>query len=386
MLTTDSAIEQITKDFEDVALGQRNEGLGLYTTVTQTFGTLAGLYDALRQTGLPAAVTDSFSIETISAISTAGTALQRLFFEDGQRVVLTIDGQSSPLRPLVEFVREDLLHELTKYVRGCLETVTNFGREPATPISPGWDAEIGDFIVRWLAEVCSRNAYRNPESLEGLLPRADPKPMSASMIAAVDHWIAETEELRGLLRSQLAVAATEEAAEQAQTKIRESTQRVQQATGDAGANALGLHYNRLGDTERRSAQLWSVTAVVAIVVAVVLAVTTLGRWVSEAGWATQLVHLAITLPVIAGGVYASRVGSRHRAQAWKANELAAQLKTLAAFADALDDGAQLRLREQFGAKVFVGVFDSPHDASDAESTAIVEQVVGGLANSLNLKQ
>ncbi|MGV9482663.1 hypothetical protein, partial [Gordonia aichiensis] len=186
----------------------------------------------------------------------------------------------------------------------------------------------------------------------------------------------------------LAVAATEEAAEQAKTKIRESTQRVQQATGNAGANTLGLHYHQLGQTERRSAQLWSATAVAAIMVAVALAVTTLGKWVSEAGWATQLVHLSITLPVIAGGVYASRVGSRHRAQAWTANELAAQLMTLAAFADALDSDAQLRLREQFGAKVFVGVIDSRHhdDASDVESTAIVEQVVGGVASSLNLKQ
>lgn len=105
---------------------------------------------------------------------------------------------------------------------------------------------------------------------------------------------------------------------------------------------------------------------------------TLGRWVDPgSGWATQLVHLALTLPVAAGAAYASKISSRHRAQAWWADTTAAQLHTFTAFSTPLSEDARWRLREQFGVRIFtLAAFNTQERGDDSAAlTAAVSDAL-----------
>lgn len=129
----------------------------------------------------------------------------------------------------------------------------------------------------------------------------------------------------------------------------ESAKEAGKAAGTAGEDTLAAYFGALAKRERVRATKWTWISAVAVVMTIAAAWCLL-----NAGdpWSTQLAHLAIVVPVLAAGVYASKVAGDHRNHAWLAELRSTQLHTFGAFTAPLPDTAQAELRTSFGRSLF----------------------------------
>ncbi|MBJ8343945.1 hypothetical protein [Antrihabitans sp. YC2-6] len=245
--------------------------------------------------------------------------------------------------PFGALIRENDLVALRSMIRSFLDGNTIYEGKPATPM------DFANMVVRWesrayrgvLDELSSKSGVPNleidlPERIKGLMS---------------DRYLSHITEITRIVRKQ--------------------ADDVVVASGQVSAGTLSGAFAENAKYEGQRAIGWSIAVLGSVVIGILIVVKVVGDMNGENGWISELVKLAIALPVFAFATYCARIASKHRETAQHVRLVSVQLQTVNAYCNTLPDEQAMEIRMQLGRRVF----DKPdilssETASDASLSMI----------------
>lgn len=193
----------------------------------------------------------------------------------------------------------------------------------------------------------------------------------------------EAGELRSLIDDQLVRAINAETtfrlavmgrqivakAESAADEARDAATSAAESAGTTAENSLADEFERLRDSEQRSAN-WFRAATIGLFVGTLVSTAAIA-FAAHKDDASQIGQkLALTIPAFLLAAYLGREASQHRKTARWASVLVAQLKSIRAYCIELPEAHRVDLKAAFGRRVFM---DSPDTAAQDSTPADAEQ-------------
>ncbi len=327
------------------------------------------------------------------AVGVVADDLSELLFFDPRTVINGDDSGTDfggEQRLLIEFMKVGKLEELVAFVRS-LEVQRDQAQVDLRKDFNFWASEeLAEFLSTWLLDTSQdlvpnlQVAKGDPWGTETLRHRfIELLPQTASAGAAFRAWTKRFVAIRDHFAAERAIVPALERSNAALDELEQNADLVKSTAGKVGDESLATHFATLSDTEMDRARSWSIIAALGVLVTIVIGASVVGGWFTDdtTGWAEQLVHLALTLPIAAGTAYASTVASRHRQQAWWSATTAAQLHTFDAFSTPLPEADRAQLRAGFGARMFAEPAFNTH--AQKPDSAAVTSAVSDLAAALS---
>lgn len=296
------------------------------------------------------------------------------------------DARLGPRRLLIEFMRSSRLQELVAIVSSLREAADESGLSYDSRVV----TELTEFLSTWLRDTSGDllpdldSPWGEPSTSDRFV---DPVPATSSAHAAFHSWTSEFVQIRDNLAANSVIAPTVDRSNAALDTLERNADVAKATAAKVGDESLAKHFSTLATGEEIRARWWTFITALGVVVTILLGASVIAGWFADEDteWASQLVHLALTLPAAAGTAYASTIGSRHRQQAWWAATLAAQLHTFDAFSAPLPEDARAHLRTEFGARMFTQpAFNT--GAQKPDSAAITAPLTDILKRSSEPKQ
>lgn len=319
----------------------------------------------------PETIDEPAAIEAVREL--AHTLCNQFFLET---TVIAGQGEIGTLpheRRLIEYVTPGKVSEMTEFIGASVEY--SGGTDDAL-ISDSKADQLLAFTLQWVRDIDANDLVVYLRSDQVDYRRFVDVTANSSIEAAFQTWRQRLRQIASRIERAALVADTVDRGNQTIVELDRIRDVAANTAGQIGDDSLGTHFEKLAREERKRSTIWSTVAFAALATAAALAFLTLGKWVPPgSGWAAQLVHLTVTLPAAAGAAYASKISSRHRAQAWWAGSIAAQLHTFGAFSTPLDQERRGKLREQYGARLFTQASYDPSQ-QPADSASIAETLNG----------
>lgn len=252
-----------------------------------------------------------FDATTLNSLITLYFDLHRALFEKPETVFNS--GTTRP-RYLIQMLPESRISELVQFT----ERIFN---DDARDF-PGDIVEILDFYMEWLKD--AENAAVTPDII-------DPSP---SEISARKRWRDEIAAIATRFDEGLQAGKAADVAIAAAERATRAAEHAETASGETAQSALGNHFSRIADRERRWAFGWTVVTIAAVVAVVLIGLRIVSVAVSEE-WQKTLFHLVLVLPILGLASYTATVAKTHRQLERWATTAYVQIRSVGAYSDLL---------------------------------------------------
>lgn len=132
----------------------------------------------------------------------------------------------------------------------------------------------------------------------------------------------------------------------------ESARHIQEVAGEAAEGGLAIHFRDYAKKQRATADFlrYAVVGIAVVVMSVIIFLFSTST--SRLTWIDLVKKSSISIGGAALATYLARESNRHRGRADWAETIEVQLRTLSAFTDSLDEESKVKIRGDFGKRIF----------------------------------
>ncbi|OHU53482.1 hypothetical protein [Mycobacteroides chelonae] len=239
-------------------------------------------------------------------------------------------------KQLVEYVKDERLEELGKYLRHAIDR----SREGDPPTAE----TIIDFLANWLHTVGTdlvtagmQNSYAPSES------------------TSLARWRISLQGIEEYFISSIAAVNSAGIAERAAQDSLNARDAALAAAGQTGATTIGDHFSKVAASAKKDSRLWT-NMTIGSIAAVVIAGALVLYWSRNSQITETLLHLVLVLPIVGLASYTARLAKYHQILGRWAEASSVLINSMPAFAKQISD---TEMRERLILELSHGVFTKP---------------------------